>query len=116
MSIVLPEEKIQSDFEQYILHGWQQAHGTDGGHVCSSWGKDRVVVMIEDVLSKAERLLSKSEESKAVMEQYFQELMGVVVAEQAQALSALLGREIVSTSVSANIREQWVMFILRLAE
>lgn len=116
MSIVLPEEEVRSNFEQCILRGWHQAHGRDGGHICSSWGEDRVVVMIEDVLFKAERLLSKSEEGKVVMEQYLQELMGMVVAEQVQALSALLGREIVSTSVSANMGEQWVMFILRLAE
>lgn len=114
MTVVLPTEQVQVAFEQYVLQGWHEAHGVDGGRVCASWGEDRVVVMIEDVLFEAERLLTQSEQGKVVLEEYVRGLMGVVIEERAQRLSELLGREIVSASVSVHMVEQWVMFIFRL--
>jgi len=116
MSIVIPAEHVQADFERCVLQGWHQAHGVDAGRVSASWGEDRVVVMIEDVLFKGERLLTQSEQGRAVLEQYVQALLATVVEEQMRTLSGLLRQEIVSTSISVNTSERWVMIIFRLAE
>ena len=116
MTIIVPKENVQADFEKRILGAWREAHGTDKGSVHVSWGEDRLVVIIEDVLSKGEWLLAQSKEGKAVLEEYMEELLTHVVAELVTELSHLLKREIVTTSISTNSLERWVMIIFRLAE
>ena len=86
------------------------------GNIHTSWGDDRVVVMIENVLLKGERLLVQSETGKAVFDDYVEHLLVYIVNEQSKALSSLLQREIVDASISTNTSEQWVMFIFRLGE
>ena len=116
MTIILPEEEVQADFEQLILRAWQEAHGADKGRVHLSWGQDRAVVIIEDAFLKGERLLAQSEQGKAVLEEYVHKLLAHVVEEQKKTLAYLLQREIVDTSISCDSIERWVMIIFRLAE
>ena len=116
MTIILPKEEIQVDFEQQILRAWHDAHGLDNGRVHLSWGEDRVVVIIENVLFKGEQLLVQSEQGNAVFEQYVNELLAYVIEEQKTTLSRLLEREITDASFSANIPEYWVMMVFRLGE
>ena len=88
--------------------------GAEAGYVSSSWGEDRIVVMIKDALFKGERLLSRSKQGNQVLEQYVHELLEYVATNQEQKLSTLLQREISSTSICMNTHEQWVMFVFRL--
>ncbi len=116
MSIAFPTQSVKTEFEQNVLQGWHEAHGLNAGNVTSSWGEDRVIVMIEDALFKGEHLLTQSETGNAVLKKYVEELLGYIANEQAETLSKLLQREIVSTSFSVNTPERWVMFIFRLGE
>ena len=116
MSITVPQENIQAAVEQQVLTAWHEAHGADAGTIHTSWGEDRVVVMIEDVLLKGERLIAQSEAGKAVLDDYVEQLLTYVVVEQSKALSKLLQRKIINTSISTNTAEQWVMIVFRLED
>lgn len=116
MTINVPKENIQAAFEQQILQAWREAHGADTGTIHTSWGEDRVVVMIEDVLLKGERLLAQSAAGKAVLDDYVSHLLAYVVEEQSKPLAQLLPRKIVDISINTNTAEQWVMFIFRLGK
>ena len=116
MSITVPQENIQAAVEEQVLNAWHEAHGADTGTIHTSWGEDRVVVMIENVLLKGERLLAQSEAGKAVLDDYVEQLLTYVATEQSKALSTLLQRKIVNASISTNTAEQWVMFVFRLEE
>ncbi|MEM7332016.1 MAG: Na-translocating system protein MpsC family protein [Chloroflexota bacterium] len=116
MSIAFPTQPIKMQFEQNVLQGWHDAHGLDAGNVTSSWGDDRVIVMIEDALFKGEHLLTQSETGNAVLKKYVEELLSYIANEHAGDLSNLLQRQIISTSFSINTLESWVMFIFRLGE
>lgn len=116
MSIVLPNDSVQSSFEARVLNAWYEAHGEDSGRISTSWGEDRVVVMIEEVWFKGELLLLKDEDTTTALENYGRELLGYIVDNQARQLSKLLNREIISTSINVNAQERWVMFIFWLGE
>lgn len=105
---------MQMELEQRVLTAWHAAHGKDAGQVSSSWGEDRVVVMIEDMLFKGEQLLVQSEYGNVMFEQYVQALLNYVIETQTAVLSDLLPHAITSTSMSVNTREGWVMFIFKL--
>lgn len=116
MKITFPTEQVQIDFEQCVLQAWHEAHGGNVGQISLSWGEDRVVVMIEEVLFAGEQLLTQSKQGSEVLQQYMRELLNYIADSQAERLSYLLQRDITSTSVSVNTWESWVMFIFRLAE
>jgi uncharacterized protein YbcI len=116
MSILIPDETMQNNLEQQILQAWHEAHGMNKGQVSSSWGKDRVVVMIENALCKSETLLVQNKQGNDLLEQYVYKIAHYIINTHHQTFAQLLQQKLASISISMNLSEQWVMFIFRLAK
>jgi len=114
--IAMPDIEVQMAFEERVLRAWHEAHGAGAGTVSSSWGTDRVVVMIDDALLKGEWLLAQSAAGREMLEKYVNALLAYVVSEERAGLDALLPQRIMAASGSVNSEERWVMFVFRLAD
>lgn len=113
MTMTNTKTDIHNRFEQAILKIWHSAHGQDSDTISSTWGEERVVVMLEGILFKGEQMLAESQQGREVLERYVHELLQDSVEEELDNLSQLLGREIDSVGVNVSLGERLAMLIFR---
>ena len=113
MTITIPTTDRQLDFENAILNIWHDSHGENVGEIVSSWGNDRVMIMIENALFEGEQRMAATEQGSEMLGNYVRELLQEGLAEERGTLSEILGRSIDSISINVNIAEQLVMIIVR---
>jgi hypothetical protein len=101
--------------ERRFATAWREARGGSAGKVSSAWGQDHVVLLVEDALFAGERVLARDERGSAALKGYLEELLAVVVQRQEAGLSAVLDREVISTSFSVIMPDRLVVIIFRLA-
>ena len=106
----------QAAFESAVLEIWHEAHGDDSSKISSTWGQQRIGVMIENVLFKAEQMLARSEAGSEVVEKYVQRLMQDALEDNLAKLSELGGREIEAVRVKISPEERCLMAIFRLEQ
>ena len=113
MSIQL-ETNQKAAFQEKILAIWHEAHGGNAGKISSSWGEDRVVIMIEEALFKIEHLLAQSTQGSQVVEEYVRQILIAGINEEKEALEKILNNSIESVTVNAALNESYIMLIFKL--
>ncbi|MEM7799949.1 MAG: Na-translocating system protein MpsC family protein [Chloroflexota bacterium] len=113
MTITTTKTDVHNQFEQAVLKIWHNAHGQDSDTISSTWGEERIVVMLEGILFKAEQMLAESRQGREVLERYVHKLLHDAIEAELHYLSDLLGREILSFGVNVSLRERLAMLIFR---
>ena len=113
MSIHLETDR-KAAFQEKILTIWHEAHGANAGKISSSWGEDRVVIMIEDALFKIEHLLAQSKQGSQVVEEYVRQILIAGINDEKEALEEILNNSIESITVNAALNESYIMLIFKL--
>ncbi|MEM8860101.1 MAG: Na-translocating system protein MpsC family protein [Chloroflexota bacterium] len=106
-------EPNQAKFEQTVLEIWHAAHGVDQSEISTTWGKDRIAVLVENVLFKAEKLLAESKEGSKMVGKYVHDLMCEALNEEMNILSEIAQREIASFSVSVDPTASCLMIVFK---
>lgn len=113
MSIHLETDQ-KTAFQEKVLKIWREAHGGNAGKISSSWGEDRVVIMIEEALFKIEHLLAQSNQGSQVVEEYVRQILLEGVNEEKSTLEKMLNNNIKSITVNAALTESYIMLIFKL--
>lgn len=114
MSTTTPTLDIQSRFESTILEAWHSAHGEDQAYISSNWGEDRIVVMIENVLSQAERMLVRTQVGSETIQKYIHELFEDAVRDRQGHLSQIIQQEIPSFSISVDTATRLIILVFAI--
>lgn len=110
------KETTLQEMAQYLLAGWQRAHGVMAGQAYATlFGRDNLTIYLEDVLCQAEKAVAQRSQGEDLMERYVKELMQQVCVEATLEVEKRMERRVAAANVQVECASGNIICIFHLA-